>query len=70
MSSGTQTHAVPWEEWTFEELQAEADDIRKRLNRLRTSVGRFFVKKQELVDLMMIAAMQPEALDLLAGELL
>ena len=31
------------EEWTFQELQAEAEDLRKRLNRFRTSLGRFFV---------------------------
>jgi MoxR-like ATPase len=66
MNSAIPTNAVPWEEWTYEELQAEADDIRKRLNRLRTSVGRFFVKKQELVDLMMIAAVAQEPL-LLVG---
>lgn len=66
MSTALQTNAVPWEEWTHEELKQEADDIRKRLNRLRTSVSRFFVKKQELVDLMMVAAVGQEPL-LLVG---
>jgi MoxR-like ATPase len=54
------------EEWTFAELQAEADELRKRLNRLRTSLGRFFVAKQELIDLMVLAAVAQEPL-LLVG---
>jgi MoxR-like ATPase len=54
------------EEWTFAELQAEADELRKRLNRLRTSLGRFFVAKQELIDLMVVAAVAQEPL-LLVG---
>src|SRR5947209_4393074 len=54
------------EEWTFQDLQAEAEDIRKRLNRFRTSLGRFFVAKQELIDLMLIAAVAQEPL-LLVG---
>src|SRR5947209_19100745 len=54
------------EEWTFQDLQAEAEDIRKRLNRFRTSLGRFFVAKQELIDLMLVAAVAQEPL-LLVG---
>jgi MoxR-like ATPase len=54
------------EEWTFAELQAEADELRKRLNRLRTSLGRFFIAKQELIDLMVVAAVAQEPL-LLVG---
>jgi MoxR-like ATPase len=50
------------EEWTFEELQEEADDLRKRLNHFRKSLGRFFVKKQDLIDLMVIAAIAQEPL--------
>jgi MoxR-like ATPase len=57
---------IETEEWTFAELQAEADDLRKRLNRLRTSLGRFFVAKQELIDLMVVAAVAQEPL-LLVG---
>jgi MoxR-like ATPase len=57
---------IETEEWTFAELQAEADELRKRLNRLRTSLGRFFVAKQELIDLMVVAAVAQEPL-LLVG---
>ena len=44
----------------------EAEDARKRLNRFRTSLGRFFVNKQELIDLMVVAAVAQEPL-LLVG---
>src|SRR5579859_4490992 len=54
------------EDWTFEELQQEADELRKRLNHFRTSLGRFFVAKQELIDLMLVAALAQEPL-LLVG---
>lgn len=57
---------VPLEEWTLEDLQAEAEDLRKRINRFRQSLGRFFVAKQELIDLMVIAAIAQEPL-LLVG---
>src|ERR1700758_5455382 len=60
------TPKPPREEWTLEELQQEAEDLRARLNRLRTSLGRFFVKKQELIDLMVVAAIASEPL-LLVG---
>ncbi|MFK8113491.1 MAG: AAA family ATPase [Rubripirellula sp.] len=54
------------EETTFEELREEAEDIRTRLNRFRTSLGRFFVDKQHLIDLMVVAAVAQEPL-LLVG---
>ena len=54
------------EDWSFEELQSQADDIRKRINLFRTSLGRFFVKKQSLIDLMCVAAIAQEPL-LLVG---
>jgi len=54
------------EEWTLPELQAEVEDLRKRLHRFRTSLGRFFVAKQELIDLMVVAAIAQEPL-LLVG---
>src|SRR5947207_15406679 len=47
-------------------LSARADDLRTRINRFRTSLGRFFVAKQELIDLMVIAALAQEPL-LLVG---
>jgi MoxR-like ATPase len=54
------------EEWTFEELQEEAEELRQRLNRFRKSLGRFFVQKQELIDLMLVTAVAQEPL-LLVG---
>jgi MoxR-like ATPase len=54
------------ERLTLEDLQAEADDIRTRINRFRLSLGRFFVEKQPLIDLMCVAAVAQEPL-LLVG---
>ena len=51
---------------TFADLQDRADDLRDRINRFRTSLGRFFVAKQELIDLMTVAAVAQEPL-LLVG---
>src|SRR5256884_9580643 len=48
------------------DLQAEADTLRKRINRFRESLGRFFVNKQEIIDLMVIASVAQEPL-LLVG---
>jgi len=58
--------AAAREEWTLEDLQAEAEELRTRLARFRTSLGRFFVQKQELIDLMLVAAVAQEPL-LLVG---
>lgn len=52
--------------WTFESLQHEAEDVRARLNRFRQSLGRFFVEKQSLIDLMVVSAVAQEPL-LLVG---
>jgi MoxR-like ATPase len=54
------------EELPLADLQAEADAIRKRINRFRESLGRFFVNKQEIIDLMCVAAIAQEPL-LLVG---
>ncbi len=54
--------AASTEEWTFEELREQAEEIRGRLNRLRTSLGRFLVQKQSLIDLMVISAVAQEPL--------
>lgn len=54
------------EEWTLPDLQAEAEDLRKRINRFRQSLGRFFVAKQEIIDLMTVSAVAQEPL-LLVG---
>src|SRR5262245_64186840 len=47
---------------TLADLQEQADEIRTRLTRFRTSLGRFFVAKQELIDLMLVAAIAQEPL--------
>jgi MoxR-like ATPase len=54
------------EDLTFQDLQAEADALRQRINRFRTSLGRFFVDKQEIIDLMVVASIAQEPL-LLVG---
>jgi MoxR-like ATPase len=48
------------------DLQAEADAVRTRINRFRESLGRFFVNKQDIIDLMVVAAVAQEPL-LLVG---
>src|SRR5271163_224556 len=57
---------TPAEEATLADLQTEAEDLRKKINRFRTSLGRFFVQKQEIIDLMTFAAIAQEPL-LLVG---
>src|SRR5271163_1178861 len=57
---------TPAENATLQDLQGLAEDLRKRINRFRTSLGRFFVQKQEIIDLMLIAAIAQEPL-LLVG---
>src|SRR5215211_964750 len=61
--SDTKTNA---EELSLADLQSEADTVRKRINRFRESLGRFFVNKQEIIDLMCVAAIAQEPL-LLVG---
>src|SRR6188472_292486 len=46
----------------FADLQDRADALRDRINRFRTSLGRFFVAKQEVIDLMTVAAVAQEPL--------
>ena len=54
------------EDLSLPELQAEADAVRKRINRFREALGRFLVHKQEVIDLMVVAAVAQEPL-LLVG---
>ena len=54
------------EDLALADLQAEADTIRKKITRFRESLGRFFVNKQEIIDLMCVAAVAQEPL-LLVG---
>ena len=60
------TVSIEAEAATFEQLREEAEELRTRLNRFRTSLGRFFVDKQQLIDLMVVAAVAQEPL-LLVG---
>jgi MoxR-like ATPase len=64
MASTTQAPAT--EDWSFSQLQDEAEELRKKLANFRASLGRFFVAKQELIDLMVVAAVAQEPL-LLVG---
>ncbi|MCA2980331.1 MAG: AAA family ATPase [Myxococcaceae bacterium] len=50
----------------LEQLSAESQGLRERLNRFRVALGRHFVDKQPLVDLMLVAAVAQEPL-LLVG---
>src|SRR5215472_11512866 len=54
------------DDWSFDSLQSEPAALRTRLDRFRISLGRFFVDKQELIDLMLVAAIAQEPL-LLVG---
>jgi len=51
---------------TLPELQSEAESLRTRIARFRTSLARFFVQKSEIIDLMCVAAVAQEPL-LLVG---
>jgi MoxR-like ATPase len=53
-------------ELSFEALAAEANDLRTRINRFRTALGRYFIGKQGLIDLMTVSAVAQEPL-LLVG---
>src|SRR6478735_12147019 len=50
------------EDASLPDLQAEAEELRRKINRFRTSLGRFFVQKQEIIDLMVVAAIAQEPL--------
>ncbi len=52
--------------WSLDALRGEAEELRGRINRFRESLGRFFVAKQAIIDLMVVAAVAREPL-LLVG---
>ena len=56
------TTATQAEDWPIEALREEAEDLRQRINHFRTSLGRFLVDKQHLIDLMVVAALAQEPL--------
>lgn len=71
MASATQPAVEPdpldaIHEMSYEELAAEASELRQRLSNFRTALGRFFVGKQPLIDLMTVCAVAQEPL-LLVG---
>lgn len=54
--------AITSENVSFQDLQSEAEALRTKINRFRTSLGRFFVQKQEIIDLMVVSAIAQEPL--------
>lgn len=50
------------ESLTFDELRGQVEEVRNRLNTLRQRLARYFVQKQELVDLMTICCVAQEPL--------
>src|SRR5262249_237166 len=50
------------EEASFSEWQQEAEPLRGKINRFRISLNRFFVDKQDIIDLMVVAAIAQEPL--------
>src|SRR5690606_15940479 len=53
-------HPAMHEDWTYDELREQGDELRTKINRFRQSMGRFFVKTQEQIDLMTVAAVAQE----------
>ena len=43
----TMTAKTVTEDWPYEQLQEEADGLRKRLNHFRASLGRYFVAESD-----------------------
>ncbi len=52
--------------FTFDDVRPRVDELRQRLNRLRVGLSELFVEKEEVIDLMVIAALAQEPL-LLVG---
>jgi MoxR-like ATPase len=61
-NQGMPSRTPPPDDLTFADLQERADGLRERINRFRTSLGRFFVAKQDVIDLMTVAAVAQEPL--------
>ena len=56
MAKTAVVNATNPDDLSLSDLQAEAEGLRKRINRFRESLGRFLVHKQEIIDLMCVAA--------------
>ena len=65
-SSAAPAPNLPIESLGFDQLRAEIEAVRGRINDLRARLGRYFVNKQELVDLMCVCTIAQEPL-LLVG---
>ena len=50
------------ENLSFDQLRDQVEGIRERVNSLRTRLARYFVQKQELIDLMTICTIAQEPL--------
>src|SRR5882757_5601370 len=61
-NQGMPSRTPPPDDLSFADLQERADGLRERINRFRTSLGRFFVAKQDVIDLMTVAAVAQEPL--------
>ena len=61
MSKGNQSEQAI-ETLTFDQLRGEVEGARERLNDLRQRLARYFVEKQELVDLMCVCTIAQEPL--------
>ena len=59
MAKSAVVNATNPDDLSLADLQAEAESLR-RINRFRESLGRFFVNKQEIIDLMCVAAIAQE----------
>lgn len=62
MTGPMNSPAAAVDELSLADLQDRADSLRDRINRFRTSLGRFFVAKQDVIDLMTVAAIAQEPL--------
>jgi MoxR-like ATPase len=62
METRTAARPAPAAELSTLDLQNRAETLRERINRFRTSLGRFFVDKQDVIDLMTVAAVAQEPL--------
>ena len=54
-------------EYSFESIEPEVDDLRKRINTMRRDLHRYWVDKEALIDLMAICTLAQEPL-LLVGK--
>jgi MoxR-like ATPase len=49
-------------EFDFNEIKGEIEGVRTRINSMRTTLGRYFIAKDEIIDLMVVAMVAQEPL--------